>query len=71
MGVKMDKPSWDNAPEWANYLARNSNGKWRWYQLKPHFIEDGEFWDYFSTNRTEEAFLENSESTLEERPDDA
>lgn len=29
------KPSWDGAPEWANYLAMDSDGGWYWYQCKP------------------------------------
>lgn len=29
------KPDWKDAPEWANYLAKDSNGVWYWYALKP------------------------------------
>lgn len=31
----MDKPSWDNAPEWAKYLAMDEDGSWFWYQYQP------------------------------------
>jgi hypothetical protein len=27
--------SWSIAPDWANYLAMDSDGKWFWYEKKP------------------------------------
>lgn len=35
----MSKPSWESAPDWANWLAMDSNGVWFWYENEPH-IED-------------------------------
>lgn len=35
-----DIPSWDDAPEWAGWLAQDLNGKWHFYSVKP-IIEDG------------------------------
>lgn len=29
------KPSWKNAPEWANYLVRGSDGLYWWHENKP------------------------------------
>ena len=29
------KPSWDTAPEWANYVAQDERGCWWWYESKP------------------------------------
>lgn len=29
------KIDWDNAPEWANYVAMDSDGYWHWYELQP------------------------------------
>jgi len=29
------KPSWDIAPDWANFLAMNEYGFWCWFQSKP------------------------------------
>ena len=26
---------WEDAPEWANYLAMDANGYWWWYEEKP------------------------------------
>ena len=31
----MSKPTWDSAPEWANWLAQDSDGRWFWYELEP------------------------------------
>lgn len=30
------KPSWNDAPEWANYLAMDADGQWYWYSGKPN-----------------------------------
>ena len=32
------KPSWNNAPEWANYLAMNRDGEWYWHMNAPYKI---------------------------------
>jgi len=32
----MSKPSWDDAPPWAAYLAQDSDGEWFWYSEKPN-----------------------------------
>lgn len=29
------KPSWDDAPEWAQWLAQDEDGEWFWYEDKP------------------------------------
>ena len=29
------KPSWDEAPEWANWLAMDDTGGWWWYETEP------------------------------------
>lgn len=30
------KPSWDDAPTWAQWLAMNKSGNWFWFEYKPH-----------------------------------
>ena len=30
------KPLWDDAPEWARWLAVNKRGNWYWFEFKPH-----------------------------------
>ena len=29
------KPDWKNAPEWANWLAMDSDGSWYWFAEEP------------------------------------
>jgi hypothetical protein len=31
----MSKPSWNDAPEWAKYLAQDDDGDWYWYEEEP------------------------------------
>jgi len=28
-------PSWKDAPDWANWLAQDSDGEWFWFEDKP------------------------------------
>lgn len=39
-----DKPSWDDAPDWAMFLAQDEYGAWGWYESKP-VVFDGYCWD--------------------------
>ncbi len=65
-----NKPSWDEAPEWANWLAQDNDGEWCWRENKliklsrTFHSKEGRF-DY--TNRGE--VLGNWQDTLEERPE--
>lgn len=34
------KPSWKDAPQWANWLARDSDGRWYWYEDKPEIPQE-------------------------------
>lgn len=36
------KPSWDDAPPWALYLAQDADGGWWWFGRKPLMYKD--FW---------------------------
>lgn len=38
----MSKPSWDDAPEWAQWMAQDENGEWYWYEREP--VEQRESW---------------------------
>lgn len=29
------RPDWAGAPEWANWLAQDENGKWFWFEREP------------------------------------
>jgi hypothetical protein len=61
------KPSWDTAPEWANYLARDADDSWNWFEEMPYAS------DYFNEWRTRgrtacAAKGTSWDETLEERP---
>lgn len=62
------KPDWKNAPEWANYLAMDSNHIWCWYEKKPEKNVYQNIWG--SKGKYEIAVNPNIEwtDTLEERP---
>ena len=38
------KPSWDEAPEWANWLAMDEDGSWGWFEVAPEINEYFEMW---------------------------
>lgn len=40
-------PSWDDAPNWANWLAQDKSGKWYWFSVRPYARSDS--WDYRET----------------------
>lgn len=35
-------PKWEDAPEWAQFLARDTKGGWWWYECEP-LPFDGDF----------------------------
>ena len=64
------KPNWNDAPEWASYLARDKNGTWFWYENEPTGFNADDEWNC-GEGKAEMAH-NNSHSdwkeTLEERP---
>lgn len=38
------KPTWNEAPGWANYLAMDDNGEWYWYQNEPYYSKLDGIW---------------------------
>lgn len=38
----MSKPDWKDAPEWAQWVARDESGRWYWYQDEP--VKELYFW---------------------------
>lgn len=34
----MTKPTWDDAPDWANYMAMDGNGVWYFYASRPSVL---------------------------------
>lgn len=33
--LESGKPDWDDAPEWAEWLAQDADGSWWWYESQP------------------------------------
>tara|TARA_R110000787_G_C13443394_1_gene446725 strand:- start:4815 stop:5063 length:249 start_codon:yes stop_codon:yes gene_type:complete len=70
------KPEWDDAPEWANWLACGPEGLWYWYQDEPRIDEalfdwDGEHGSVFEMHFPQDhpQLCEDWRATLEHRPD--
>lgn len=63
----MSKPSWDNSPFWANYLAQDESGAWYWFENEPRRNASGE---WVCMNGDCEQAESNTEwaTTLEKRP---
>lgn len=69
------KPSWDDAPEWANWLAIDDDGEASWFQYEPvrHTGRYSSFWipqngGEMETTRRGYAPYGSVEMTLEPRP---
>lgn len=63
---KMSKPDWVNAPEWANYVAMDDDGEWKWYENEP--IVGCYCWDCNKGKELSAGFDINWENSLEKRP---
>ena len=60
------KPDWNDAPEWANYVAQDADGTWWWYEKEPSL---GEWGWVTSRGVAEEATCsEEWDKSLEPRP---
>lgn len=63
------KPSWKDAPDWANWLAVDADGTWFWYELTPVQLE--RVWDVSGGGRSEYAPVTTEWlESLEVRPND-
>lgn len=65
------KPSWDDAPEWAQWLSQGADGAWKFHSTRPKFF-DG--WGWLSTCLDKQIFAGHGKpnprwhETLESRP---
>lgn len=70
-----NKPSWESAPEWANYLAQDgagiTDGCWHWYKRTPDHLELSNVWLSTGLNKMASAgeVLGDWRGTLERRPE--
>lgn len=67
------KPTWNNAPSWARYLAMDRVGEWYWYDHKP--IAGTVSWFYGEDEGRHEfagntPLLNDWTDTLEARPEE-
>lgn len=64
------KPDWKDAPDWAQWLAMDSDGVWYWYETEPEKQLMGAWYLSRAEGRMEEAVLTDSswDKTLEPRP---
>ena len=69
VGFHNGKPSWDDAPEWANYMAQCSNGSWWFFETCQKILDGENYWRVLDTGRQEKYVnADNWENTLEEMP---
>jgi len=65
-----NKPNWENAPEWASWLAMDGDGQWCWFEYTPEqytsSIANG--WNNPIGKYEMVSDIEGWENTLEERP---
>lgn len=59
-------PDWDNAPEWANWVAQDKNGSWCWYKNEPAFMRAG-VWRV-DIGESKPVCFSNVQETLQRRP---
>lgn len=62
------KPNWKDAPEWAQYLAQDSDGSWYWYEQKPE--HDFTWWKPVNVSKFQTAEISSDwQDSLEKRPE--
>lgn len=67
--IEEEKPKWEDAPPWANFLARDSNGYWYWYENEPDCDKVSGLWLHEGYNyKRHFKRIENWKETLETRP---
>lgn len=62
------KPDWKDAPEWANYLAKDANGVWFWYATRPLIEGSDSVWSYGGTYKRACVPDGSWKDSLERRP---
>lgn len=60
------KPTWNTAPDWAQYLAMDEDGVWTWYMNRP--IPKAGFWASVGNELSVTRPHKHWKQTLEPRP---
>lgn len=68
----MNKPGWEDAPEWAQWLAMDQDGEWYWFEHRPH--SENYTWQSNSGRLVQDGYLPSCRDldwreTLEQRPE--
>lgn len=65
------KPSWEQAPNWANWLVLEHDGSWWWFEKKPRFGWHNLQWEKSSDCKSSTAYFTEQTrlESLEERPE--
>lgn len=61
------KPDWKDAPDWANYLACDDDGKWHWYAMRPYYEGCAKQWITEGQYELANSYAEGN-GTLEGKP---
>ena len=65
----MSKPSWDDSPSWARYLAMDANGTWHWYEEEPIKCQyENEWLTYGDYIQASSIIKDGWKDSLEKRP---
>mgnify|MGYP006440564041 CR=1 FL=1 len=68
-----DKPKWQDAPDWANWLAQDADGRWYWFENPPLIIDDHIYQEWVKPSGKHQYTYQQSKVfnwklALEERP---
>ncbi len=61
------KPDWKDAPEWANWVAMDFNGRWWFYECVP--VKGVDSWNPHGGDMEEANAYKDWAETLEGRPE--
>ena len=62
------KPDWDDAPEWAKYLAMDDDGSYYWFDSEPE-LHRGTFYSKSDNSEIKFAGNERFIPTVEGKPE--
>lgn len=65
--MSMNKPSWDDAPEWANFLVQDEDLTWWWFSEEP-YSDDGEWRATEGMATRAHAYNDEWRTQIEHRP---
>jgi hypothetical protein len=63
------KPTWSEAPPWAQYLAQEIDGSWWWFEKEPKYDEKVQIWSKYGGRCVEHRVIKMKEAirSLEQR----